>query len=97
MSTHDCPEDPLDVIHEEARAVAKCFGVTTCDEMAEALVDRIMLRIGGGSYVYLGQRRSRDRDHRDAEIRAEFSGTNIKALARKWHISPRQIRRIVNR
>ena len=98
MTTPETPptDDPLEILQEEARAVAQCFGVATCDEAAAALVDRIILRLGGG-YIYVPRRGTRERLRVQAEIRRRFDGLNGAALAKEFGLTPRHIRRLVRK
>lgn len=91
---HPRPTDPIEVLEEEARAVARCFGVTACDEVAAALVDRIMMRLGG-VHVYVPQRRTQDRVRVRKEIVRRFDGKNVEDLARDYSLTPRHVRRIL--
>lgn len=94
-------EHPLVVIEEEARAVAKCFGVAASDDAAAALVDRVIARLGG-AMVYFplrqrGQRtqKQRDRDDLVALIRARFNGANSAEIAREFKLTTRHVRRLL--
>ena len=82
-------------LEEEARAVALAFGVPTANEMAAALIDRVRGSIGGAR-VYLPKRDVLRSVERDAAIRAEFNGRNTGALAHKYGLSTRWVRRIVD-
>ena len=83
----------INVLEEEARAVAQCFGVTSCEAVAAALVDRFLMRLGG-TYVYIPQRRVRERARIHEEIARRSNGQNVKELAREYSMSPRHVRRI---
>lgn len=87
-------EDPLSIIEDEARAVAVCYGAQWCDEAAATLVRRIVDRLGG-SQVYVPRQSMVHKQNRDAEIRAQFNGLNIRDLAKKYRTSERTIRRII--
>ena len=88
-------EEPLAIIEEEARAVARCFGVATPEAAAASLIDRILLRLGG-AHVYLPKRTSRDRTRIRGEILARFDGRNLFQLAREYEMTPRHLRRILS-
>jgi len=63
---------------------------------ADRLGERVAKRLGhdwGGLRVYISQ----DRAYRDQEIYAAFSGDNYDALARKYRLTERNVRRIVAR
>lgn len=93
--TAPIPDDePLAIIEEEARAMARCFGITTPNEAAASLVDRILLRLGG-AHVYLPKRSARDRKRVHQEIVRRFNGSNLFELAREFEMTPRHLRRIL--
>lgn len=87
-------DDPIDVIREEARAVARCFGMAACDEMAAAVVDRVLLRLGG-TQCYLPRHSARERHRVQREIAARFDGRNVNTLAQAYGLTPRHVRRIL--
>lgn len=87
--------DPVEVIEQEALAVARCFGIAASDEMAAALVDRILLRLGGAQ-LYLPRRSTRARQHVRLEIARRFNGRNIDELARDLAVTTRYVRKIVS-
>ena len=90
--------DPIAILEEEARAVAKCFGVAACDDAAAALVDRMISRLGGAHvYFPLGEARKREAKRKlvKAAIKAQFDGTNIKELAEEYALSQRHVRRLL--
>ena len=83
--------DPVLVIQQEARAVAQSFGVAVPDEAAAALVERLLLRLGG-SKVYVPKL---NRRAAHSVIRERFDGSNLKQLAREHGLSVRHVRRIL--
>lgn len=87
--------DPVAVIEQEARAVALSFGMAAPDDVASALVERLMLRLGGDR-LYLPKKRAESPRARHQEIRARFRGDNVAELAREFGITARSVRRIVN-
>ena len=93
MNNHDIDDDPIAVIEDEARAVAKSFGIPACEDMAAMFVERIMLRLGGEN-IYVPRRRLRDRQRVIEEIRARFTGRNAAALAREFGVSVRWVRKV---
>lgn len=84
--------DPVSVIEQEARAVALSFGVSTPDDAAAALVERVLMRLGGGQF-YLPKKLALTRNQ---AIRARFRGDNVAELAREFGLTPRSVRRIVS-
>ena len=88
-------EHPLDILEDEARAMALCFGMTDGQAAASALVDRIIKRMAGSNfYVPTVKAHQRRKDH--LAIRQKFMGTNVQQLAKEYGISERQVRRIVS-
>lgn len=68
-------------------------------EMAEVIgVDQTiaLARVFSGSSVYFPKLDRSLLAQRNAAIRCEFNGANIKQLARKWSLSARHVRHIVN-
>ncbi len=87
--------DPLTIIEEEARAVAKCFGVAASNEVAAAMVDRVRFRLAGVRfYVRSSAGRDRARQIRE-EIKSKFNGRNIAELSSEYGMSERHLRRIL--
>ncbi len=93
MNNHDIADDPIAVIEDEARAIAKSFGIPAGDDLAAMFVERIMLRLGGEN-IYVPRRRLRDRQRVIAEIRARFTGRNAALLAREFGVSVRWVRKV---
>ncbi|OGB68583.1 MAG: hypothetical protein A2486_16105 [Burkholderiales bacterium RIFOXYC12_FULL_65_23] len=87
--------DPVAVIEQETRAVALSFGVSTPDDLASALVERVLMRLGGGQ-LYLPKKRTESPRVRHQEIRARFKGDNVAELAREFGLTTRSVRRIVS-
>ena len=50
----------------------------------------------GGQCLYVPKMESLKREGRDREIRARFNGGNYCDLARDFHLSERQVRKIIN-
>jgi len=86
---------PIDIIALEARATAASFGITCPDDLAQSLVERLVKRIGGQK-IYIPSETSAQARRRSAQIRTQFAGNNIADLARVHHLTPRQVRRIIN-
>lgn len=85
---------PLDIIAQEAAATAASFGVTCAADMAQALVERIVKRVGG-QRIYIPIVSARVELQRSAQIRAQFAGNNLQELAHTYRVTPRQIRRLL--
>lgn len=51
--------------------------------------------MSGGVAVYFPKLESLLRDNRNKEIYTRFNGRNFRALARQFHLTERQIRRII--
>lgn len=56
----------------------------------------IILGLFGGSSIYIPDSKRLWLHIRDARIRQEFNGANIKMLARKWKLCTRHVRTIVS-
>ena len=78
----------IEILERESRAVGLAFGVKVPDDMAAALVDRILHRLGG-ERVYLPKRRPVPAD----VVAARFNGRNFDELARELGCVPRTVRR----
>lgn len=55
-----------------------------------------LIRLCGGTSLYLPKLDSLEREGRDRQIRALFNGGNYRALAAQFRLSERQIRKILN-
>lgn len=77
----------LSDIPEEYRDIAEVLGL-------DAFLT--LVRLCGGQSLYIPKPESLEREGRDREIRARFNGGNYRALAAQFHLSERQIRKIVN-
>jgi Mor family transcriptional regulator len=93
--TQDISDHALDIIEEEARAVAQCFGVPVPEDAASMIVDRIIARLAG-SNIYIPKKSRRDRSRTRRLIRLRSTGNNIRELAREFNMSERWVRKIVN-
>lgn len=95
MTQQHAEEDPIDILEQEARAVAQCFGIAASDDAAAMFVERILLRLGGES-IYVPKKRHQDRQRMRDEIRRRFNGANGRALAREFGVSARMVRLIAS-
>lgn len=77
---------PMSDIPEEYRDLVDTLGL----EAFLALVD-----LCGGQLLYIPKRESLERNARDRDIRARFTGGNYRALATQFRLSERQIRKII--
>lgn len=89
-------EDPLEIINDEARAVAISHGAVWCDDADALLKRRIMKRLGGVQ-LYVPRQSLTERIDRNQAIRSRFDGRNIRELALEFQTSERTIRRIVDK
>ena len=87
-------QTPLEIIAAEARATAASFGITCTGDLAEALVERIIKRVGGQK-IYIPSESAQQAKRRSVQIRTQFVGNNLAELARTHRISPRQVRNIL--
>ena len=78
---------PMSDIPEEYRDIAEALGM-------EAFTRLTLLC--GGQNLYIPKRESLERNARDRDIRARFTGGNYLALAAQFRLSERQIRKIIN-
>lgn len=93
-------ENPIAIIEEEARTIARYFGIAASDDVAAALVDRIVARLGGQNVYFPQQATIKLRAERQlvrSAIRQRFDGTNINDLAQEFSLSPRHVRRLLVR
>lgn len=88
-------DDPIDIIEQEAAAVAQCFGVHAAGDLAATLIDRLTQRLAGEN-IYFARERTSARRARCDEIKAAFTGGNTAELARRFGVSVRYVRKIVN-
>ena len=86
--------DPIAVLREELAAAAICHGVERVEDLTEALVTRVVQRLGGVQ-VYVPGERSLARDRVAQEIKDRFDGKNLRALADEYRISLRHARRLL--
>ena len=86
--------DPIAVLREELAAAALCHGVERVDELTEALIGRVVQRLGGLN-VYVRNERVQKRERVAQEIRASFDGCNALELSRRFGLSVRQVQRIL--
>ena len=78
---------PMSDIPEEYRDIAEALGM-------EAFTRLTLLC--GGQNLYIPKRESLERNARDRDIRARFTGGNYRALAAQFRLSERQIRKNIN-
>lgn len=86
--------DPIAVLREELAAAALCHGVERVEELTEALIGRVVQRLGGLN-VYVRNERVLKRERVAHEIRASFDGCNALELSRRFGLSVRQVQRIL--
>lgn len=97
MTATATPEEPRDlfsILEAEARAVAAAFGVSTANELAAALIDRMHHRLHTDRVYAPKLSRLRRQEVYDA-MRREFTGGNINELAQKYGYSRMQTYRIL--
>lgn len=86
--------DPIAVLREELAAAAICHGVERVEDLTEALVTRVVQRLGG-AHVYVPGQRTLDRGRVVREIRDAFDGRNTRELAIRFGVSVRWVQKIV--
>lgn len=87
-----------DMITELAHRVAQDarFQAAIADALAVVLAEHMRAEFGGDR-IYISKKAGQSLAERDAAIRSAFNGTNYAMLAREHSITPRQVRRILNR
>ncbi len=55
-----------------------------------------LVRLCGGTSIYIPKRESLERDGRDREIRARYNGSNARLLARQFRLTERHVLKIVS-
>jgi len=78
----------------QARATALSFAITCPDDLAAALVQRL-IKHAGGQKIYIPTPAHSKAQQRNAKICAQFTGANTADLARQYKITPKQIRNIL--
>lgn len=86
--------DPIAVLREELAAAAICHGVERVEDLTDALVTRVVRRLGGAN-LYVPVRRIVEREKLGREVLAHFNGRNTRELARRFGISVRQVQRLL--
>lgn len=86
--------DPIAVLREELAAAAVCHGVERVEDLTEALVTRVVQRLGGVQ-VYVPSIGALERERISQEVRSKFNGRNTRALAREYGVSVRWIQRLL--
>lgn len=77
-----------------AAIVRGCSVEKTAAAALAMVIVSAMRTVAGGAMFYIP---SADKDERDAGIRREFCGRNIKEVCGKYGLSARQVYRIANR
>ncbi len=86
-------EDVLAIIEDEARAVARSFGLSAADDAAAMLVDRLVLRIAGARIPSARVRQSRETRRKIRILSAR--GLTTTQLADRFGVTERWVRRII--
>jgi len=86
--------DAIAVLREELAAAAICHGVERVEDLTEALVTRVVQRLGGTT-VYVRNPRVMHRERIAREVLAKFNGRNSRALAREYGVSVRWVQRLL--
>lgn len=92
----DCDrEDVLSIIEDEARSVARSFGLTAADDAAAMLVDRLVLRLAGARIPSARMRQSRETRRKIRLLSAR--GLTSAQLADRFGVTERWVRKILTR
>lgn len=75
------------IANEEQRAIADTIGIDAYIKLVKNY---------GGTSIYILKEDSLIKDIRDEKIRAEFNGYNYNTLAKKYNLTDRTIRDIIN-
>jgi len=86
--------DPIAVLREELAAAAVCHGVERVEDLTEALVTRVVQRLGGVQVYVPAEHRLRKQKVAE-EIRQRFNGRNVRELSKAYGLSVRHVRRIL--
>ena len=86
--------DPIAVLREELAAAAVYHGVERVEDLTEALVSRVVQRLGGAQ-VYVPTEKSLYRERIAQEIRNKFDGRNVRQLANSHGLSVRRVLQIL--
>ncbi len=86
--------DPIAVLREELAAAAMCHGVERVEDLTEALVNRVVQRLGG-IQVYVPSIGALERERIAQEVCAKFTGRNTRALAREYGVSVRWVQKLL--
>ena len=76
-----------DIINDEQKQIAEIIGI-------DAYIK--LVRNFGGTSIYIWKQDSLIKDIRDKKIRSEFNGSNYSLLAKKYNLTDRTIRDIVD-
>lgn len=76
-----------DIINDEQKQIAEIIGI-------DAYIK--LVRNFGGTSIYIWKQDSLIKDIRDKKIRQEFNGSNYSLLAKKYNLTDRTIRDIVD-
>ena len=93
---NDEPRDLFSILEAEARAVAAAFGVSTANELAAALIDRVHHRLHTDRVRVVKRSRLRRQEVHDA-MRREFKGDNMSEVAERYGYSRAQAYRILTK
>ena len=77
----------LEDVPAEQQDIAEVLGMDTFLQL---------VRLCGGMDFYIPKLESLERNGRNREIRARFDGGNYRALAARFRLSERQVRKIIN-
>ena len=82
------------MLREELAAAAVSCGVERVEDLTEALVSRVMQRLGGTT-VDVRNPRIMERERLAREVCAKLNGRNTRALAREYGVSVRWVQRLM--
>ena len=91
------PREITEKLPADALAAFAALPQDAAEELALALVRTAAKKGHAGADYYLPSCGAFDRATRNAEIRKEFNGTNLRAVCRKWGVSKTTVYRACRR
>ena len=86
---------PFQEFTRRAEEIARAHGATNPTALAQMVVHLVMQELSGG--VHIPDPATYERLIRDAQIRQLHTGANTAELAARFSLTPRQVRKILNR
>ena len=87
----------VDVIADALKSPAFAMAENVARDLAHAIIRTAAARGHAGTDYYLPLMQPQDRTERNALIRAEFTGNNLREICRKYGVSQRTVYRACRR